>query len=154
MKVLTLLLVRRTALICMSKSSLWLICKSYLGMIGLQKKVKANAIPVHLIIICCNIESVSTTTTSPATITADTIYNGKTNSWKYLDSIFLNIGLIYSMQFYFTECGGVFTEMQGLFASPNYPSHYPTDIDCEWVIRLIHQFWATHDVEVCMLFMF
>ena len=58
------------------------------------------------------------------------------------------------MQFYFTECGGVFTEMQGLFASPNYPSHYPTDIDCEWVIRLIHQFWATHDVEVCMLFMF
>ena len=35
------------------------------------------------------------------------------------------------------DCGGILTEVQGFFASPNYPSHYSNSLDCEWVIRCL-----------------
>ena len=34
-----------------------------------------------------------------------------------------------------TDCGGLLTDSQGSFASPNYPRDYSNDLSCEWVIR-------------------
>ena len=56
--------------------------------------------------------------------------------WKYIEA--RNDGSFPSAIFlilYISECGGILTGDQGLFASPNYPSNYPTLVDCEWVVR-------------------
>ncbi|KAK0071942.1 hypothetical protein PV325_012125 [Microctonus aethiopoides] len=41
-------------------------------------------------------------------------------------------------------CGGHLNRPQGKFTSPGYPSPYPTDIECEWLIEVDHG----HSVEI------
>ena len=36
-----------------------------------------------------------------------------------------------------TECGGLLTDSQGTFASPNHPQAYSNGLDCKWVIRYL-----------------
>lgn len=41
-------------------------------------------------------------------------------------------------------CGGHLTKPNDAFTSPGYPSAYPTNIDCEWLIEVDH----THSIEL------
>ncbi|KAM9469403.1 membrane frizzled-related protein [Clarias gariepinus] len=36
----------------------------------------------------------------------------------------------------YTKCGGILTESEGTFSSPNHPGPYPADSMCVWVIRM------------------
>ncbi|XP_056646391.1 cubilin [Diorhabda sublineata] len=35
-----------------------------------------------------------------------------------------------------SECGGSLTSAEGYFASPGYPKRYPSDMECEWEIKI------------------
>lgn len=41
-------------------------------------------------------------------------------------------------------CGGHLRENEGFFTSPNYPQHYPGNIDCEWTIEMEYG----HNIEI------
>ncbi|KAG7199007.1 hypothetical protein KM043_013159 [Ampulex compressa] len=43
-------------------------------------------------------------------------------------------------------CGGHLTKPMGAFTSPGYPSAYPYDIECEWLIEVDH----THSIELTL----
>lgn len=44
-------------------------------------------------------------------------------------------------------CGGLLTKPAGNFTSPGYPSGYPTNIDCEWLIEVDY----AHSIELTLL---
>lgn len=37
--------------------------------------------------------------------------------------------------FYYSGCGGLLQGSGGEFSSPGFPSSYPKNIECEWLIR-------------------
>ncbi|KAM9702986.1 LOW QUALITY PROTEIN: scavenger receptor cysteine-rich domain-containing protein DMBT1-like [Dama dama] len=39
-----------------------------------------------------------------------------------------------------SSCGGVISSLSGSFSSPRYPTNYPTDVECVWVIHLAEKF--------------
>nr|XP_058154184.1 deleted in malignant brain tumors 1 protein-like isoform X13 [Dasypus novemcinctus] len=39
-----------------------------------------------------------------------------------------------------TDCGGVISSLSGSFSSPWYPTNYPTDMECVWVIHVAEKF--------------
>lgn len=39
-------------------------------------------------------------------------------------------------EYFIQNCGGYFTDIEGEFTSPNYPSSYPTDTFCNWYFSL------------------
>lgn len=38
------------------------------------------------------------------------------------------------------SCGGVISGLSGSFSSPWYPTNYPTDVECIWVIHVAEKF--------------
>ncbi|XP_033616583.1 putative DMBT1-like protein, partial [Fukomys damarensis] len=38
------------------------------------------------------------------------------------------------------SCGGVISSLSGSFSSPWYPTNYPTDVECVWVIQVAEKF--------------
>ncbi|XDC66806.1 hypothetical protein R6Z07M_017988 [Ovis aries] len=39
-----------------------------------------------------------------------------------------------------SSCGGVISSLSGSFSSPRYPTNYPTDVECVWVIHLAEKY--------------
>ena len=39
-----------------------------------------------------------------------------------------------------SSCGGIISSLSGSFYSPRYPTNYPTDVECVWVIHLAEKF--------------
>ncbi|XP_023564687.1 deleted in malignant brain tumors 1 protein-like isoform X4 [Octodon degus] len=38
------------------------------------------------------------------------------------------------------SCGGLISSLSGSFSSPRYPTNYPTDVECVWVIHVAEKF--------------
>lgn len=58
------------------------------------------------------------------------------------DAIFAYRG--FRLEWVVDGCGGHLTKPADSFTSPGYPSSYPTDIECEWLIEVDY----THSIEL------
>lgn len=46
-------------------------------------------------------------------------------------------------------CGGHYISWNGTLNSPYYPSYYPPNIDCRWIIRVSAEKPASDDFALC-----
>ncbi|KAM9617532.1 LOW QUALITY PROTEIN: scavenger receptor cysteine-rich domain-containing protein DMBT1-like [Trichechus inunguis] len=50
------------------------------------------------------------------------------------------LGLLSALPGGSNSCGGVSSNLSGFFSSPWYPTNYPTDVECIWVIHVAERF--------------
>uniref|UniRef100_A0A3Q1F5D0 Membrane frizzled-related protein n=1 Tax=Acanthochromis polyacanthus TaxID=80966 RepID=A0A3Q1F5D0_9TELE len=66
------------------------------------------------------------------------VYPHPTLMWLFLnlEALFLFLYLNPSIPFCLSGCGGVLTDSEGSFSSPNHPGSYPSNSLCVWLIRV------------------